>query len=731
MTAHPTELATQQAPAAAPETLVLAVDGMHCGACLRSVERAALRVPGVESARASLAAKRLSVTYDPKQAGEVDVIAALDRIGFSTAPIEAMQQDRGDARQKYLLRRVAVAGFAAMNIMLLSISVWSGEGGSMDSAVAALFRWLSALIALPTVVYAGQPFFASGFAALRGGRLNMDVPISLAIILATGMSLYQTMLNHEQVYFDAAVTLLFFLLVGRYLDETLRVRARGEAQNLLSLQGGIATVLGEDGVQRKVAAHALHPGDRLLVATGERVAADGVVREGRGQIDQSLITGETLPVGVKPGDQVYAGTLNLTQGLKIEVTAADSATLLAEISRLMLTAEQGKAHYRRLADRAAQIYAPAVHGLGLATFLGWLAFGAPWQTALTYAISVLIITCPCALALAVPAVQIAAASRLFKRGIMVKAPDGLERIAEIDLVVFDKTGTLTLGKPQLIDETDISDAGLADAAALAAASHHPYAKALVVAAQERLGAVQPASGIGETPGEGLVRREGKKEERLGSAAWCGAEADASEGTEGSQGAEVWYRRGQEQPVRFRFADAIRPDAAETVAALKRQGYAIALLSGDRAGIVEETARATGIDTWHAGLKPAGKIAWLEARANEGRKVLMAGDGLNDAPALAAAHASISPATAADISQRAADFVFQGTKLRPVIEAIKTGGRARSMAFQNFGVAAVYNAICVPAAMLGFVTPLIAAIVMSTSSILVTLNASRLAGGGRS
>ena len=731
MTAHPTELAKQQAPAAAPSTLVLAVDEMHCGACLRSVERAALRVPGVESARASLAAKRLAVTYDPAQAGEVDVITALDRIGFSAAPIEAVKQDRGDARQKYLLRRVAVAGFAAMNIMLLSISVWSGEGGDMDPALASLFHWLSALIALPTVVYAGQPFFASGFAALKGRRLNMDVPISLAIILATGMSLYQTMLNNQQVYFDAAVTLLFFLLVGRYLDETLRVRARGEAQNLLSLQSGIATVLDQDGTQRKIAAHALRAGDRLLVGTGERVAADGVVREGKGQVDQSLITGETLPVGVKRGDQVYAGTLNLTQSLQIEVTAADNATLLAEIGRLMMAAEQGKARYRRLADRAAQIYAPAVHGLGLATFVGWLAFGAPWQTALTYAISVLIITCPCALALAVPAVQIAAASRLFKRGIMVKAPDGLERIAEIDMVVFDKTGTLTLGKPQLIDDTAISDADMASAAALAAASHHPYARALVVAAERRLGAVQPASGIEEIPGEGLKRMAGQGEERLGSASWCGAEAGSSEGAEESEGAEVWYRRGKDRPVRFRFADTIRPDAAETVAALTRQGYAIALLSGDRRGEVERMARAAGIDDWRAGLKPADKIAWLETRAKEGRKVLMAGDGLNDAPALAAAHASISPATAADISQRAADFVFQGAKLSPVVEAIKTGRRTHAMALQNFGVAAVYNAICVPLAMLGFVTPLIAAIVMSSSSILVTLNASRLAGEGRS
>jgi Cu2+-exporting ATPase len=469
---RPSDLAGQTLEAA-PATLTLAVEEMHCGGCLRSVERAALRVSGVDSARASLAAKRVTVTYDPVQAGEVDVIAALDRIGFTAAPVDAEGQGRGDARQKYLLRRVAVAGFAAMNIMLLSIAVWSGEGGDMNPALAGMFRWLSALIALPTVAYAGQPFFQSALAALKGRRLNMDVPISLAIILATGMSLYQTILGSEQIYFDAAVALLFFLLIGRYLDESLRVRARGEAQNLLSLQGGIATVIDADGTQRKVAAHALRPGDLLLVASGERVVADGLVRAGHGQVDQSLITGETAPANVNTGDPVYAGTLNLAQVLQVEVSAADDATLLAEISRLMLTAEQGKARYRRLADRAAQIYAPAVHILGAVTFIGWLAAGAGWQTALTYAIAVLIITCPCALALAVPAVQIAAASRLFRRGVMLKAPDGLERIAEIDLVVFDKTGTLTLGKAQLINREEISDTDLAAAAALAATSKHP------------------------------------------------------------------------------------------------------------------------------------------------------------------------------------------------------------------------------------------------------------------
>ena len=705
---------------ARPEALTLVIENMHCGGCLKSVERAAMSVPGVASARANLAAKRVSIAFEPGRASEVEVIEALRRAGFAAAPMHTQKQDADTAREKYLLRRVAVAGFAAMNIMLLSISVWAGKSGDMDANLAALFWWLSALIALPTVVYAGQPFFASALSALRGRRLNMDVPISLAILLATAMSLYHTVRGNEQVYFDAAVTLLFFLLVGRFLDESLRVRARGEAQNLLSLQSGIATVIEADGAHRLVPAHALALGDCLLVATGERVAADGVILAGSGEVDQSLITGETEPATVSAGQQMYAGTLNLANALKLEVTAADSATLLAEIRRLMLAAEQGKARYRRLADHAAQIYAPAVHGLGAATFLGWLLLGAPWQTALTYAIAVLIITCPCALALAVPAVQIAAASRLFRRGIVVKAADGLERLAETDMVVFDKTGTLTLGRPQLLDEDQISGEALAAAAGLAAASRHPYAQAIVAAAKKRQETVVPAEGVEETSGRGLMRTWPGSEERLGSAEWCGVAASGG-------GSEVWYRRNGQAPMRFRFADVLRSDAAEVAEALKRRGYPLALLSGDRNSAVEMVAGAAGIETWFGELRPAEKVAWLAERACEGRKVLMIGDGLNDAPALAAAHASLSPTSAADISQRAADFVFQGQRLAPVLEVLSTAKRARSMALQNFGIAFCYNIVAVPFAMAGYVTPLIAAIVMSTSSILVTANAARLAG----
>ena len=701
--------------------LTLAVENMRCGGCIRSVERAAKSVPGVRSARANLAAKRVSVAVENGGASEADVIAALAQAGFAAAPMQDAAQHTETSREPALLRRVAVSGFAAMNIMLLSVSVWSGRAGDMDPSLVTLFCWLSALIALPTVVYAGQPFYASALSALKGRRLNMDVPISLAIILATGMSLYQTVVGSDQVYFDAAVSLLFFLLIGRYLDEHLRVRARSEAQNLLSLQSGIASLIGEGGGLRPVPAHALVPGDKVLIGAGERVPADALVLAGSGEIDQSLITGETIPVAVTPGAQIYAGTLNLGSALTVEVTAADSATLLAEIGRLMAAAEQGKARYRRLADRAAQIYAPAVHGLGLATFLGWLIVGASWQTALTYAIAVLIITCPCALALAVPAVQIAAASRLFRQGIVIKAADGLERVAEADMVVFDKTGTLTLGRPELVNDAAISDDVLRSAAALAASSKHPYAQAVVTAARNRQITVAAPEGVEETPGRGLLRTLPCGQERLGSAEWCGI----APGRAGPS--EVWYARDWQAPVRFRFADALRSDAAAVVEELKRRGYLVALLSGDRKAAVEQAARASSITTWQSELTPARKIDWLAECSKAGRKVLMVGDGLNDAPALAAAHASLSPASAADISQRAADFVFQGARLAPVLEVLSTAKRARNLSLQNFGVAFCYNIVAVPFAMAGYVTPLIAAIVMSTSSILVTLNATRLAG----
>ena len=717
--ARPAQLeAGESFKAGALQTITLAVENMSCGGCMRKVEKALLEVPGVVSARANLSARRATVIFGQAQTSAAPLVDALGQIGFKAAELapEAVV-DSGQNVGRQLLSRLAVAGFAAANIMLLSVSVWSSTNA--DESTHALFHWLSGVIALPAIAYAGQPFFSSAWQALKRRRVNMDVPISLAILLSATMSLYQTIKGSDQVYFDASVTLLFFLLIGRYLDQRVRIRARGAAENLLGLKAQWAHVILNDGSIERLPSRLVEPGMRIAVAAGERFPADGVIAQGATAIDESLITGETTPRNLAASDAVYAGSVNLGGPVEMEARAAEADTLLAQIARLMETAEQARGRYVRLADRAARFYAPMVHGLAASAFIGWMIAGAGWETSLTIAIAVLIITCPCALALAVPAVQVAASARLFDRGILLKAADGLERLAETDTAVFDKTGTLTAGIPSLANGDTIGDSALRAAAALAASSRHPYAQAVVQAAKQRFGAVSPVSGVEEIPGSGLRRSTEPGEERLGSAAWCGVEParDTS--------ASLWFIAPGAEPVAFHFEDKLREDAAETVEALRRAHFSLSLYSGDRRDAVAEAAKAVHIEEWHAGMKPQEKIERLEALKAQGRRVLMVGDGLNDAPALAAAHASVSPSTAADISQTASDAVFQGAKLMPVIELLATARKTRRMAFQNFAVAFGYNLVFVPLAIAGFVNPLVAAIAMSTSSILVTLNAIRL------
>ena len=701
--------------------LDLVVENLHCPGCIPRIEGALTRQPGVLGARVNLTTKRLRLHWRQDAAEAAALLGRVTAQGFRLAPYDPDALSAGgDAEVKALLRALAVAGFAAGNVMLLSVSVWSGLVSDMGPATRGLFHWLSALIALPAVAYAGQPFFRSALGALRGRRLNMDVPISLAVILAAAMSLFETIQGGDHVYFDASVMLLFFLLIGRTLDHRVRSQARSAAENLMLLRAQAASVVSADGTRRALPVSDIRPGMRVLVAAGERVPVDGRIRQGRSELDTSLVTGETLPRAVEAGAEVFAGTLNLSGPLEVEVTAAGEGTLLAEIVRLMEAAEQGRARYVRLADRAARIYAPAVHLLAAVTFAGWLASGLDWQPALLIAVAVLIVTCPCALGLAVPVVQVAAVGRLLRKGALVKSADGLERLAEIDTVVFDKTGTLTLGRPELVNRAEIAEADLALAASIAAASRHPLARALCRAA----GPVAPLGAeVREEPGLGLAAVSDGRELRLGSRAWCATPLDAPESDSGDS--ELWLAVPGRAPLRFAFRDALRPGAKDMVAWLRRRGLALELLSGDRTPVVERVAETLGIERWEAECRPDGKIARLNALAAEGRKVLMVGDGLNDAPALAAAFVSASPSEAADISQTAADFILQGESLAPLGEALRVARISRLLVLQNFGLALGYNAIAVPLAVAGLVTPLIAALAMSASSIAVTLNSLRL------
>jgi len=707
-------------PADGVAAMDLVVEGVHCGACISTIEKGLSRENGVRGARVNLASKRVTVEWND---GAVEPAAILDRLshlGYPAYPFAAAIADSVEAaEEKRLLKCLGVAAFGAMNIMLISVALWSGAADSESWATRDFFHWLSAIVALPTVGYAGRPFFDNAVRALRQASFNMDVPISLGVMLALILSVVQTLQHARETYFDSAVMLLLFLLAGRFLDQRMRRKTRDVATNLAAIKAEKAIKLLDNGEALETPIGAVAPGDLVLVRAGERVAVDGVVEDGRSEVDQSLVTGETAAVAVAPGAMVYAGTLNLTGALRVRVSNAATGTLLDEVNTLLGKAIEQRSSYVQLADRASRLYTPLVHLTALTTFLGWLAFGLSWQPALVIAITVLIITCPCALGLAVPAVQVVAASAMFRRGVMLNSGDSLERLAEVDVVVFDKTGTLTLPQPSLANAGDFAPEELALAGSLALASKHPLAKAVAGAAGAKVPLVAH-----EFPGQGVTAlHEGERLE-LGSIAYCAAEAEAAAVAAKWPDASLIAFRTPERVVVFAIRQAPRPDAREVVAGLAREGYRIEILSGDRPAAVEEVARELAIAHFSAGLKPADKIARLKALREEGRRVLMVGDGLNDAPALASANVSISPISAAHLTQAQADAVFLGDRLAPVADALHLARKAKRLMVENLWLSAIYNFIAVPIAILGLATPLVAALAMSGSSILVTLNALR-------
>lgn len=693
--------------------IALSLPSIHCSACIANVERALNAHPGVEDARVNLTLKRAMIKAAPETRA-ADLIPVLERAGYEAHELDsgALSATSADKAGRDLLMRLAVAGFASMNVMLLSVSVWSGAA----DATRDMFHWISAAITLPAIAFSAQPFFTNAWSALRVRRLNMDVPIVLAILLALATSLWETALSGKHAYFDAALTLTFFLLAGRYLDYRTRAAARSAAEELTALEVPRAIRV-IDGVEEEVAVSELTVGDLILVRPGGRMPVDGQIVSGQSELDRSLLTGETLPVFAEAGQTVSAGEVNLTGPLTIQASAVGEDTSLHRMADLVAIAESGRSRYTSLADKAAKLYAPGVHILSALSFLGWYIYSGDLRTALNIAAAVLIITCPCALGLAVPAVTTAASGRLFRKGMLIKHATALERLAEVDTVVFDKTGTLTSGAPELTNLGDHSRADLEVALALAEASAHPLSVALAQAA--RAAGVKPAGvkDIVEVPGYGTEGQYRGQRVRLGRAAWVG----------GAQGSETsaWLSVGSNPPKAFIFSDTLRPGAAEAVKAFARTGKQIMLISGDSKGAVEALAKKLGIQNWIAEALPQAKAQRIQELSDQGRHVLMVGDGLNDTAALAAAHVSISPASALDAARVASDIVLLGTDLSPIADACDTAVKATKRIRENFRIATVYNVVAVPLAVAGLATPLIAALAMSTSSITVSLNALRL------
>ncbi|MCB2066249.1 MAG: cadmium-translocating P-type ATPase [Erythrobacter sp.] len=692
-------------PLPGTRTSVLAVPGMHCAGCMSKVERGLGAVDGISSVRANLTSRMVTVAHEARLDDRA-LVRALADLGYEAQP-RAPDDLTAPSAVKPLLAPLAVAAFAAMNVMLLSVSVWSGAEGSTRE----LFHWITALIALPAIGYAGQPFFKSAWRALKKRTTNMDVPISLGVIIASMLSLYEVATHGEHAWFDGALMLLTFLLAGRVLDAMMRDRARTGVEALVSQAAQGAQVLGADGALGWIASPDLRPGMVMRVAAGERLAADGTILTGASSFDQSLLTGESAPVALGTGEAVLAGTLNLSAPVDVRVSHAGHDTTLAEIARLMEASTQNRSRYVRIADRAARLYAPAVHTLAAVTVIGWLLAGASLYHALVIGVAVLIITCPCALGLSVPVAQVVASGALMRSGIMVKDGSALERMATVDRALLDKTGTLTLGRPSpdhaALAALSASEASLA--LALASHSRHPLSRALARA----LAGKSPATleNVREEAGEGVF------------AQWQGQAVALRRPPAGGQTA-VLLQLGDAEPRTIAFHDDLRPDAIAALQRLARAGITTSIVSGDSREAVASIAAATGLEA-EAEVRPAEKQALVDRLRAEGHQVLMVGDGLNDGPALAAANASMAPGSASDVGLQAADMVFVQDSLLALPRAVMAARRTMAVVKQNFALAVIYNLLAVPLAIAGLVTPLIAAIAMSGSSLVVVANSLRL------
>jgi P-type Cu2+ transporter len=717
------------APSAHEREASLIIEGITCPACIWLNERHLAHQPGVVAVHINYTTRRARVRWDARLTTLSAILAAIRAIGYRAWPYDARSLEAAQRREsRSLLARLAIAGLGMMQVMMYAFPVYIATDGSMSADAEALMHWASMMLTLPVVLYSSAPFFAGAWRDLASRRVGMDVPVALAIAVAFVASTWATFAGRGAVYFDSVSMFVFLLLGARYLELRARQKAASHLESLSRAIPATAEKLLNFPLcmnVETVPAGALVAGDRVLVRPGAVFPADGRVEQGETDADESLLSGESGPVAKREGDRVIGGAVNRGNPVVVEVDRVGVQSTLSAIVRLMERAAHARPRLQEITDRVAAHFVAAVLAVALLAALWW--WGQDAARVLPIVIAVLIVTCPCALALATPLALALATSRAARNGLLVTRAHALESLARATHCVLDKTGTLTEGRPTLVEVRPLRGSredALRLAAALERGSEHPLARAIVEAVPDG----PAASAVRNFPGSGVEGRVDGRLLRIGVPAFVAA-LGADRGAAGGDG-ELWLGDGEGTIATLRFADALRPDAAGFVRALKAQGMEVSLLSGDHRSAVREVAQALGIDDWHGGLSPEDKQQRVAALQAAGAVVAMVGDGVNDAPVLAQAQVSVAMMSGAALAHGAADMVLLSGRLADLAEGFAYARRTLLVVRENLGWALAYNLVAIPLAVAGLVTPWLAAIGMSASSALVVLNALRLSRSRR-
>jgi Cu2+-exporting ATPase len=724
--------------AAAPAETGLFLDGLRCAGCVARVERDLRAVAGVSEAQVNHTTHRARVRFDPAR---VDVAALVERVhalGYEATPYDLDALERPAMREaRGALVRLLVAAFLAANVMMISLALYLGTGAGIDPGTQRALRWVGLALSLPAATWCAAPFWRGAFSGLRRGEITIDLPVALGIGTAFGASLVGTLEGVTHVFLDSAAMIVFLILLGRTLERGGRARASRAVEQLVALAPATALLRRGDRLE-EVAATSLVRGDRVVVAPGQAFPADGAIVRGATEVDEALLTGESLPVARGLGERVTGGSRNVLAEVEVEIRAAAREGELARLAALLERAQLERPQVQKLADRVAAVFAPAVLAITAVTALVWTLLGAsPLDVAMTAA-AVLIVACPCALGLATPAAMTAALGRGARFGLLFKSGEAIERCAAVDTVLLDKTGTLSEGRlaiARIVAAAGVAEATvLAHAVAIEGASTHPVAEALRRELERR--GLAPAAAR-ETrravAGRGVIAENGAQVDLVGTRALLHEygvavedELARAERELARSGASLaWVASSGTAIGLVALVDPLRADARDATHRMKALGLDVALISGDHADAVALAAAGAGIDAYFAGVLPEEKVEHVRKRRAAGAHVLMAGDGINDAAALAAADVGLAMGRGAEVAVHAADIVVRAPRVGAIADAVGLARATLRRVRENLAVAVLYNAVAIPLAALGWLHPLPAAIAMSLSSVVVTGNAVRL------